>query len=235
MVVGVGGAGNIGQAIASAFAAQGATLVVAGRTTASVASFAARVGARAVTCDITDPASVAALFAATHHHVDIAVNAAGRSLFRSFMDTTPEDIAELSALHLTGPLLFTQAAVRAMPKGGSIIHVSSLTAKLVMADHVAYMASKAAGEVLVRAAAFEFGHLDIRVNAIAPALTDTPMTAAFFANDALVAATRDAVPLRRLGTVQDVANAAVWLAGDECFMTGEILQINGGMAMHTLR
>ena len=186
-----------------------------------------------MTCDITDAASVEALFAGLDGPT-IAVNAAGRNLFRPFMETTPDDVAELTAVHLTGTLLFTQGAVRAMTGGGSIIHVTSLTARLVMADHVVYMATKAATEVVIRAAAFEFGARGIRVNGIAPSLTETPMTQGFFADTALVEASGRAAPLRRLGTVGDIAEAALWLAGDTCFMTGEILQVNGGMALHSI-
>lgn len=234
VVVGAGGDGNIGQAIARGFAAEGAQVVVAARSLAAIAPFAEQIKAQAALCDITDPHSVKRLFASVGASVDIAINSAGRSLFRPFMETTGEDIAELAALHVTGPLLFTQQAVLAMPNGGSIIHISSLTARMVMADHVAYMATKAASEVVIRAAALEFGRLGIRVNGIAPSLTETPMTQAFFANPSIVAQIREAGPLRRLGTVADVADAALWLAGDRCFVTGEILQVNGGMAVHSL-
>lgn len=234
VVVGAKGNGNMGQAIARAFAAEGAQVVVAGRSLAAIAPFAAQIEAQAALCDITEPHSVERLFADMGGVVDIAINSAGRSLFRPFMETTGEDIADLSAIHVTGPLLFTQQAVAAMPNGGSIIHISSLTARIVMADHVAYMATKAAGEVVIRAAALEFGQRGIRVNGIAPALTQTPMTQAFFADADLVAHSCAAAPLRRLGTVTDVADAALWLASDSCFMTGEILQVNGGMAIHSL-
>jgi NAD(P)-dependent dehydrogenase (short-subunit alcohol dehydrogenase family) len=74
----------------------------------------------------------------------------------------------------------------------------------------------------------EFGHRGIRINSIAPGLTETPMTAHMAARLAQV---RPMYPLRRLGTTQDIAAAAVWLASDECFMTGQNLQLNGGFSL----
>ena len=106
VVVGGGGAGNIGQAIARSFVAEGASLIIAGRTLASVEVFAAEIGAVAAQCDITDAASIERLFACADGPIDISVNSAGRSLFRSFMETKAGDMNELCAIHINGPPAF---------------------------------------------------------------------------------------------------------------------------------
>jgi len=112
--------------------------------------------------------------------------------------------------------------------GGSLITMSSVTASIVINDHAAYQGTKAGIDHVVRVLASEFGPRGIRVNSIAPALTDTPMTAGL---DGLRDRARQRSPMRRLGTVEDIAAAAVWLSSDECFVTGETLQVNGGYGL----
>jgi NAD(P)-dependent dehydrogenase (short-subunit alcohol dehydrogenase family) len=98
-------------------------------------------------------------------------------------------------------------------------------------NHAAYIATKAAGEALVRCFANEFGAQGVRVNSIAPGLTSTPMTEKEVRMPGLEEAFLKEYPLGRLGTTQDVADAALWLAGDECFLTGQVLQVNGGLTL----
>jgi NAD(P)-dependent dehydrogenase (short-subunit alcohol dehydrogenase family) len=101
----------------------------------------------------------------------------------------------------------------------------------VLNNHAAYIGTKAAGEALVRCFANEFGGGGVRVNSIAPGLTSTPMTEREVRMPGLEEAFVKEYPLGRIGTTQDVADAALWLAGDECFMTGQVLQINGGLTL----
>jgi NAD(P)-dependent dehydrogenase (short-subunit alcohol dehydrogenase family) len=98
-------------------------------------------------------------------------------------------------------------------------------------DHAAYMGSKAGTDHVVRCVAHEFGAVGIRANSISPGLTDTPMTAEAKTVPGLFEAFRAGYPLGRWGTSEDIAAAAVWLASDECFMTGENLQVNGGLTL----
>ena len=91
--------------------------------------------------------------------------------------------------------------------------------------------SKAGADAVVRCFANEFGHAGVRVNSIAPGLTATPMTAAAMQAPGLEAAFAREYPLGRIGSSDDVAGAAVWLASDESFLTGQVLQINGGLTL----
>jgi NAD(P)-dependent dehydrogenase (short-subunit alcohol dehydrogenase family) len=98
-------------------------------------------------------------------------------------------------------------------------------------NHAAYMGTKAGIDHVIRTVANEFGGQGIRANSISPGLTESPMTSAAMASPALVEAFRACYPAGRIGTSADIAAAAVFLASDECFMTGENLQVNGGLCL----
>ncbi|GAB4156081.1 MAG: hypothetical protein Tsb0016_27650 [Sphingomonadales bacterium] len=134
---------------------------------------------------------------------------------------------------LLGKCGFMQEMVKAMDKGGSIIQISSATATIMTYDFQAYMGTKAGIDHVVRAVANEYGAQGIRVNSISPGLTETPMTEAVFKMQPIVDAFVSGYPMGRLGTSEDVAAAVVWLADDECFMTGENLQVNGGLTLRS--
>jgi len=116
-------------------------------------------------------------------------------------------------------------------RGGSLIQISSATATIMLNDHAAYMGTKAGTDHVIRCVAHEFGAEGIRANSVSPGLTDTPMNAAAKEVPGLFEAFRSGYPLGRWGTSEDIAAACVWLASDECFMTGETLQVNGGLTL----
>jgi len=149
------------------------------------------------------------------------------------LETTEEQIDKLTALQFKGPYFFLQVFVGGMAAtgGGSVIQVSSASAHALLYNHAAYIGTKAGSEALVRCFANEFGAKGVRVNAIAPGLTGTPMTDAEMKMPGLQEAFLKEYPLGRIGTTQDIADAALWLAGDECFMTGQTLQVNGGLTL----
>jgi NAD(P)-dependent dehydrogenase (short-subunit alcohol dehydrogenase family) len=236
VVLGAASAGNMGQTIARRYAAEGARVVVAGRHDAELASLAREIDGLAVLCDITSKAQVDALAEqaiAAYGRVDIAVNCAGWGLIAKLLETTEADLDRILALQFKGPFFFFQAFVGAMARsgGGSVITLSSASTKAVLWHHAAYIGSKSGTDAVMRCFANEFGAKGVRVNAIAPGLTATPMTAAEVQMPGLEAAFLKEYPLGRLGTVDDVANAALWLASDECFVTGEVLQVNGGVTL----
>ena len=238
LVLGAGTANNMGQSIAARFASEGAAVMSAGRNEGELARFASTIGGDFCRCDITSESDLAALVAETRTRLgglDIAVNATGVNLIKSFLDVERADLDKVIAVQFVGTFLFMQAVLRGISDGGSIIQISSVSASALLPNHAAYMASKAAADVLVRAVAAEFGHRRVRVNSIAPGPTeDTPMAAGVLADEAVKAAIRAKIPLGRLGTAADVAEAALWLAGDRSFITGEVLQINGGRAIPRL-
>jgi len=137
----------------------------------------------------------------------------------------------MADLQFKGPFLFFQSMIGAMADGGSLIQVSSATATIMLNDHAAYMGTKAGTDHVVRCIANEFGERGIRANSISPGITATPMTAGAQATPGLFEAFADSYPLGRVGTSDDIAAAAVWLASDECFMTGQNLQVNGGLTL----
>ena len=238
LVLGAGTANNMGQSIAARLAKEGAAVMVAGRNDGELARFAAQIGGKSRRCDITSEDDLAMLVDETRRHfggLDIAVNAAGLNLLKPFLDVTRAELERVVEVQLTGPFLFMQAVLRGISDGGSIIQISSVTASALMPNHAAYMATKAAADLVVRSVAAEFGHRGVRVNSIAPGLTeDTPMAGAALLDEALMARARRTTPLRRLGSAADVAEAAVWLASDGNFITGEVLQVNGGRGIHWL-
>lgn len=236
IIMGAAGRDNMGQVIARRFAQEGATVVAAGRQAEPLAALAQEIGGDAFACDITDEAGLAAL--AEHVKtrfggIDIAINATGWGLLKPFLDTTREDIERMVELQFTGAILFFQAMLRAMDRGGSLVTISSATATIMLEDHAAYMGTKAGIDHVIRCIANEFGAKGIRANAIAPGFTPTPMTARAARNKAIVDTFAKSYPLGRVGTSEDIAAAAAWLCSDECFMTGQVLQVNGGLTLRS--
>ncbi|OYQ34289.1 oxidoreductase [Niveispirillum lacus] len=234
IVIGAANRDNMGQVIARRFAAEGATVVVAGRKRDELDRLADEIGGHAALCDITSRADIFALAAFAKDklgHVDIALNATGWGLLKPFLETTEEEFDQMSALQFKGPFMFYQAVIGVMDRGGSIIQISSATATIMLNDHAAYMGAKAGTDHIIRVVAHEFGQRGIRANSISPGLTATPMTAGHMAIPGLTEAFLPEYPLGRIGTSDDIAAAAVWLASDECFMTGENLQVNGGLTL----
>ena len=239
LVLGASSEGNMGQVIARRFMAEGAQVLVSGRKGDVLEAFAKETGAKWTTCDLTDEASVNALADNAVEQmggIDIALNATGWGLLKGFLDVTRQELDAMAALQLVGPHQFFQAMIRKMARsmggrGGSILTISSATAQIMLNDHAIYMGTKAGTDHIIRCIAHEFGSEGIRANSISPGLTDTPMTAEAGQVPGLFEAFRAGYPLGRWGTSDDIAAAAVFLASDECFMTGENLQVNGGLTL----
>ncbi|MFC4296272.1 SDR family NAD(P)-dependent oxidoreductase [Novosphingobium tardum] len=238
VVLGAAGKDNMGQVIAERFIAEGAKVLVAGRKPEYLQAFVDRHPGQAfmALCDITKEADNDALAKSAIDQmggVDIAVNASGWGLLKPFLDTTEEELQQIGDLQFKGPFLFFQSMIEAMSKGngGSLIQISSATATIMLNDHAAYMGTKAGTDHVIRCIANEFGEKNIRANSISPGLTETPMTAANGRTPGLWEVFEKSYPLGRVGTSDDIAAAAVWLASDECFMTGQNLQVNGGLTL----
>jgi 2-hydroxycyclohexanecarboxyl-CoA dehydrogenase len=234
VVLGAAGAGNMGQVIARRFVQEGAKVMVAGRKDVELARFADEIGGEWAHCDITRRDEVFALAESAKAKlgaVEIGVNATGWGLLKPFLENTQEELEAMTALQFIGPFTFFQAMIGVMDQGGSLIQISSATATIMLNDHAAYMGAKAGTDHVIRCVANEFGAKGIRANSISPGLTDTPMTAGAKETPGVYEAFVSAYPLGRIGTSDDIAAAAVWLASDECFMTGQNLQVNGGLTL----
>lgn len=239
VIVGASSPDNMGQHIARRFLAEGARVLVSGRKEGVLADFASAHGCHFAACDLTDEQSLDDLGQAAMDRlggIDIAINATGWGLLKPFLETTHDELMGLTMLQYVGPFHFFQAMLRRMARsrggsGGSLIQISSATATIMLNDHAAYMGTKAGTDHVVRCIAHEFGSEGVRANSISPGLTDTPMTADAMQVPGLAEAFLAGYPLGRIGTSDDIAAAAVWLASDECFMTGENLQVNGGLTL----
>jgi len=140
------------------------------------------------------------------------------------------------AIIFKGSFFFMQVMVAAMKRtsadgrGGSIVNISSAVADIMYENHAAYMGAKAGMNHVTRCVANEYGRYGIRANTIAPGLTITPMLDGHLASG-MVAAFEKEYPLGRITSVDDVANTAVFVAGDDCFMTGQTFHVTGGLTL----
>ena len=234
LVAGAAGTANMGQKIAERLAQEGCKVVVTGRHEEPLRAIAEQIGGSYILMDITSKADVdaAADFAVkTYGKLDVGVNATGWGLMKPTHETTEADLDKIMDIQFKGPFFFIQAMLRVMGQGGSIIPVSSATATIMLENHAAYMGTKAGIDHVIRTVANEYGARGIRANSISPGLTETPMAGDSFSVKELIDAFAKEYPLGRLGTREDIAAAVVWLASDECFMTGQNLQVNGGLTL----
>lgn len=238
VILGAASPDNIAQVTARLFAREGATVLVAGRKPDVLEALANEIGGHWALCDIADRAQVFALAETARAklgRIDVAINATGWGLLKPLLEVTEEELERIVALQFKGVHHFLQAFVTAMlegdPPGGSLIQISSATTKALIANHAAYIGTKRGAEALIECVANEFGANGIRANSVSPAFTYSPMTHASMAVPGLVEAFLPRYPLGRLNTSEDVANACLWLAGDEAFLTGQNLQPNGGLTL----
>ncbi len=234
LVLGAAGKDNMGQAIARAYAAEGIRVMVAGRREEPLKALAAEIGGEWTLCDITRRDQVEAMV--THAkarlgRIDIAVNTSALGILKPFEDHTEADVDLMLDTSFKGPFHWLQTLVKAMDQGGAIINTSSAVATILLEQHMAYMGAKAGFDHVVRAVANEYGHKGLRINTLAPGLTASPMTQDFMQVPGMLDAFRACYPLGRIGTVDDVAFAALFLASDQCFMTGQTLHVTGGLTL----
>ncbi len=234
-----GASRGIGRAIAQSLARQGATVVAAARgdnAADTVAMITAAGGkAEAVSIDVTDSAALEALPAsivARHGRLDILVSNAGITRDQLLMRMKREDWDAVIATNLTASFTLAQATIRPMLKqrGGRIIAISSVVGQMGNAGQTNYAASKAGLIGFAKALAREVASRGITVNVIAPGMIETDMTKAISEKAQVDWAAQ--IPLGRLGSVDDIASAACFLASDEAaYITGQVLAVNGGMYM----
>ncbi len=237
----VTGAGRgIGRAIALKFAAAGADVVCVSRTAENSEKAAAEVRAFgrkawAVALDVSDSKAVIAAaekILADAVRVDILVNNAGITKDGLLMRMSDEDWDSVMNTNLKGAFTFTKALTRSFLKqrSGRIINVSSVIGLIGNAGQCNYAASKAALIGFTKSVAKELGSRGITVNAIAPGFIETDMTSVL--DEKTRAALISVIPLARLGKADDVAEAALYLAGPGGrYITGQVLVVDGGMVM----
>jgi NAD(P)-dependent dehydrogenase (short-subunit alcohol dehydrogenase family) len=237
-----GAAQGIGEAIALALAAEGADLVVNDVTETGAEAAAAKVRARggralAWVADVASGPAVEAMVEAAVHelgHLDILVNNAGIAQRLMTEDISEADWRRVIDVNLTGVFLCSRAALRVMkPRGrGHIVNVASVAGKRISMHGAAhYTAAKAGVIALTRHLAYELGPYGIRVNAICPGETTTPLIERI-GDPAAREASRRLIPLGRPGTPQDQADAVVMLLSDRArYVTGVALDVDGGLLL----
>ena len=232
---------GIGLAVSRQLAGEGVRLVLVARRPGPGAALVEELGAESacfVAGDAGDPATAAAAVRAAQERfggLDVLVNNAGLDLSGvPLLETTVADARRIFDVNVFGCLGMLQAAAGAMRgHGGSIVNVTSRTALIGLPGSTVYGASKGALESLTRGAAIELAPYGIRVNAVAPGLTETPMVATWLADQDDPAGFRERVtagiPQRRLATPEDVATAICYLASDAAAsITGASLSVDGG-------
>lgn len=237
VILGASDARSMGATTAKRFAEEGAKIVVAARRLEQLKPIAKAVDGVAVSCDITREDDLAALAGTAKKkfgRLDAAVNYAGVNSSAPVAEVTREMLLAACEVHFVGSVLFFKHMGAQMASGGSLITTSSLTALAAPAGLSAYAGTKRGVDQVVRIAAVEYGAREIRVNAIAPGFTRTAMTEGYFTIPTLEAAFLKEIPLGRLPTTTDVANAALWLASDEAFITGQVIDVTGGQSLRRL-
>ncbi|MCH2426851.1 MAG: SDR family oxidoreductase [Acidimicrobiales bacterium] len=232
-VVVTGASSGIGEAVARRLVAEGALVTIGSRSEPVVA------GATWVPTDVADPSAADALIDAAvdaNGGLNVLVNNAGVQVVRTLADTTDGEFDHVMDVNVRGVFNCCRAAIRWMSDngGGSIINVGSVAADAADHSMAVYNASKGAVHSLTRSIAIDHGRDGVRCNAICPGWIATAMAeVAFEQSDDPTAARAGAVdrhPVGRLGSPEDVANLAAWLASDEAtFVSGSLFTIDGGL------
>jgi NAD(P)-dependent dehydrogenase (short-subunit alcohol dehydrogenase family) len=237
----VTGAGaGIGRAIAETFAREGAHVVVADIDAGAAKEVADAIvksngAASAHTVDVTDTGQVKALMDAikeAHGRLDILVNNAGVGARADFRHLSDEDWDKVWAVNLDGTVRCAREAFDLLRASGraSIINLSSIMGAKHTRQMAVYSATKGAVSALSRSLAVEYAPYGIRVNTLLPGYVETALIGRYLQNPMIAKALLAQTPLRRFGTPEDIANAALFLASDEAaYITGAALNVDGGM------
>lgn len=235
-----GGSRGIGLAIVKRFLEEGANVALCGsreetaqRALDGILAENPNAPVVAIWPNVSDEAELEAAFrqvAERFGGLDIVCNNAGISQSTPLDAYTPDEFDKIIDINVKGVLNGCQAASRVLGEGGVIINTSSMVSKMGQPSGVAYPMSKFAVNGITVSLARELGPRGIRVNAVAPGVTATDMVASL--PEEMIAPIAEAIPLKRVGQPEDVANAFVYLASNlASYVTGEVLAVDGGMTV----
>lgn len=230
----LGATGGIGTALSRRLSQDGARLVLGARALEPLQSLATETGAAAYQIDATRYTDVERLVAAADEHfgrLDGVVNLVGSLLLKPAHLTTEDEFAETLSQNLTTAFHTLKASVSSLQDGGSVVLMASVASEYGLANHEAIAAAKGGVASMVRAAAASYAPKGVRINAVAPGLVRTPMTARLTAREAAEQASAKMHPLGRIGEPEDIASAIAYLLGPESsWVTGQVLSVDGGFA-----
>ena len=241
-----GGGAGIGGAIAEKFAREGATLVVVDLDRSAADGVTQRIitqggSAMAIAIDVSDSGAVQsaseAVFA-KYGRIDILVNNAGIRYIKPLLEQTEDEWRRTLDVNLTAPFICVKAVIPYMLRGGKgkIVNVSSVAGFVGRPNRAAYCASKGGLIAFTKAAAVDMRGKNVYVNALAPALIETPFNAAFSEDSTVAPSWGKEVIVGRWGKPSEVAEAALFLASDASdFITGTVLTVDGGWTSSMLR
>lgn len=235
IVVITGGSGGIGSETARRLVARGDRVVLIARDEARLRGVADELGAAAFPCDVLDSEALGAVVTRIESEIgeiDGLVHAVGSIVLRPLHALSLEEWRRTYEINATSAFVVFKAVVTKMMrrKRGSAVFFSTVAAHTGLQNHEAISAAKAAVEGLVRSAAISYARYNIRVNAVAPALTRTALSASLWSNEATLAASIGMHPLGRIGEPADVAHAAAYLISDDAsWVTGQVLGVDGGL------
>ena len=239
VILGASGNKNFGSAIARRLAEEGANVVVSARREGPLQDLADEIGGLAVPCDVQSENQIRDLFSAARDKfgaVDVAVYSAGVHAGGTIAELTADTIRPTLEISFIGALLFFKHAAAAMRAGGSVITISSLTARLPGPELAVYSGARAGIDYAIKVAALEYASQRVRFNSIAAGLIRTDMTDAFFEMAPVVEAHLRETPVGRMGTLDDIAEAALFLADEvrSGYINGQVLDLAGGQQMGRL-
>jgi len=231
-----GGGTGIGRAVAEALVAGGAKVVVTGRREEPLKQLAGQYpdAVRYITTDVTEkgaPADAVRFVIEQFDRLDVLVNSAGLGTLAPLVELNDDALEQTLGVNVRGLLITIREAIPHLSKsGGAVVNISSTLAQASMPGAAAYSGAKAAVERTTSALAVELGPQGIRLNSVAPGLTETDMSAGIPQEmlDGMIAQT----PLGRLGQPEDIARAVAFLASDDAsWITGQVLQSSGGLML----
>lgn len=232
-----GGGTGIGRAVAEAFVAEGGKVVVVGRRKEPLAALAAEHADKIsiMQADVSKPEDIRSVMKAISKdpgRLDTLVNNAGVGILKPLSETSDEELSLMTEVNINGGLRLIREALPLLTKArGSIVNIGSTGSTFTIPGTAAYAGTKSAVDRFTRSLGAELGPLGVRVNAVAPGMTETDMAngvldQAIF--DQMVAQT----PLGRAGQPQDIAKAVLFLASeDSAWITGQVLQSSGGLML----